>query len=228
MWLGGQDMKRLRASLLVVGLIFALTQPAVAQGAWRAKVTAFAEKNFRHPTWGYSHSQRDYELARSLAATDHVTLDDDILFAAAYLHDMSAFPKWAEDKKDHSDVAPAMIDLVLAGTDFPEAKKDAVRAAIRTHMYYRDPVGPEARYLHDADALEWLGAIGVARDFALVDPKGGRPLPQDALNDLQENRDKVPSRVVTPAGKASIAPRLAEEKVFLDALSRETDGLKTF
>jgi HD superfamily phosphodiesterase len=220
-------MKHARASLLVLGLIFAMTRPVVAQEAWRDKVTAFAAKNFKHPAWGYSHSQRDYELARSLAAADHVTLDDDILFAAAYLHDMAAFPKWAENKKDHSDVAAAKIDIVLAGTDFPEAKKNAVRAAIRTHMFYRDPVSPEARYLHDADALEWLGAIGVARDLALVDPKGGRPLPQDALNDLQENRDKVPSRVVTPAGKALIAPRLAEEKAFLDALRRETDGLKT-
>jgi HD superfamily phosphodiesterase len=219
-------MKHSRLSLLVLGLIFAAATPATAEN-WRDKVTAFAAKNFKHPAWGYSHSQRDYTLARSMAAADHVTLDDDILFAAAYLHDMAAFPKWAENKKDHSDVAAAKIDMVLAGTDFPEAKKDAVRAAIRTHMFYRDPVSPEARYLHDADALEWLGAIGVARDFAQVDPNGGRPLPQDALNDLEENRDKVPSRVVTPAGKALIAPRLAEEKAFLDALRRETDEFKT-
>lgn len=223
-------MKHACASLLALGLSFAATGPATAQTVepWRAHVTAFAAENFKHPAWGFSHSQRDYALARSMAATDHVTLDDDVLFAAAFLHDMAAFPKWSEDKKDHSDVAGGKIDIVLAGTDFPEAKKEAVRAAIRTHMFYRDPVGPEARYLHDADALEWLGAIGVARDFGLVDPKGGRPAPQDALNDLQENRDKVPSRVVTPAGKALIAPRLAEEKAFMDALARETDGLKAF
>ena len=55
------------------------------------------------------------------------------------------------------------------------AKIDAVRGAIRTHMYYRDPVGPEALYLHDADALDWLGAIGVARIIGLVDPNGGVP-----------------------------------------------------
>lgn len=223
-------MKHSGASLLVLALVFTAAAPVAAQTVepWRSHVTSFAAENFKHPAWGFSHCQRDYALARSMAATDHVTVDDDVLFAAAFLHDMAAFPKWAEDKKDHSDVAAAKIDIVLAGTDFPEAKKEAVRAAIRTHMFYRDPVGPEARYLHDADALEWLGAIGIARDFGLVDPKGGRPLPQDALNDLQENRDKVPSRIVTPAGKALIAPRLAEEKVFIDALSRETEGFKTF
>ena len=219
-------IRNLAAATLIVSML-STTVGAAEQAAWRDKVTAFAAQNFKHPAWGYSHSQRDYALARSMAAADHVTLDDDVLFAAAYLHDMAAFPKWAE-KKDHSDVAAEKIDIVLAGTDFPEAKKEAVRAAIRTHMFYRDPVGPEARYLHDADALEWLGAIGIARDFAQVDPKGGKPLPQDALKDLQEDRDKVPSHVVTPAGKALIAPRLAEEKAFLDALRDETENFSAF
>ncbi len=36
------------------------------------------------------------------------------------------------------------------------------KAAIKTHMFDRDPVGPEALYLHDADALDWLGAVGAA------------------------------------------------------------------
>jgi len=219
-------IRNLAAATLIVSML-STTVGAAEQAAWRDKVTAFAAQNFKHPAWGYSHSQRDYALARSMAAADHVTLDDDVLFAAAYLHDMAAFPKWAE-KKDHSDVAAEKIDVVLAGTDFPEAKKEAVRAAIRTHMFYRDPVGPEARYLHDADALEWLGAIGIARDFAQVDPKGGKPLPQDALKDLQDDRDKVPSHVVTPAGKALIAPRLAEEKAFLDALRDETENFSAF
>jgi uncharacterized protein len=199
-----------------------------AASAWRAKVTAFAAEHFKHPAWGFSHSKRDYAFASSLAATDHVTLDDDVLFAAAYLHDMAAFPSWAEDKKDHSDVAAAKIDIVLDGTDFPTAKKEAVRAAIRTHMYYRDAVSPEARYLHDADALDWLGAIGIARMIAMVDDKGGKPLGPDMIKGIEEDMATVPSRVVTPAGKAQIAPRIAEEKSFLDALRRETDNLSTF
>src|SRR5882757_4600392 len=92
--------------LVTEELIFvaAGTAPAAAAEAWRTKVTAFAAENFKHPAWGLSHSQRDYALARSLAASDHVMLDDDVLFAAAYLHDMAAFPQWAEDKKEHGDV----------------------------------------------------------------------------------------------------------------------------
>src|SRR5882757_10117623 len=63
--------------------------PAVAEtSAWRTVVSKFAQDHFNNPAWGYSHSRRDYQLARELAAADHVTLDDDVLYAAAYLHDM--------------------------------------------------------------------------------------------------------------------------------------------
>jgi uncharacterized protein len=196
---------------------------------WRAKVSAYAAAHFKHAAWGFSHSQRDYALARQRAAADHVTLDDDVLFAAAHLHDMGTFAPWAENKTDHSDVAAAKADTILAGTGFPMNKMDAVRDAIRTHMYYRMPgSSPEARYLHDADALDWLGAIGVARDMAMIDTNGGKPTGLDAVKDIEEDGATVPSRIVTPAGKARIAPRLVEQKIFLDALRRETDGLSTF
>ncbi len=50
-----------------------------APGAWREQVRRFSEEHFKNPAWGYSHCQRDYALARELAAADHVTLDDDVL-----------------------------------------------------------------------------------------------------------------------------------------------------
>lgn len=89
--------------LAVVALVGAAwpgpADSAAAQSApetpnWRAIVDKFAQDHFNNPAWGYSHSRRDYELARELAAADHVALDDDILYAAAYLHDMAAFEPW--------------------------------------------------------------------------------------------------------------------------------------
>jgi hypothetical protein len=56
-----------------------------------------------------------------------------------------------------------------------DGQVDAVRAAIRTHMFDREPRSPESIYLHDADALDWLGAIGIARVMALADPNGADP-----------------------------------------------------
>jgi HD superfamily phosphodiesterase len=216
------------AGILLLCAVLAADPTTVrAEGAWRETVRQFAAEHFKNPAWGYSHSVRDYALARELAANDHVVLDDDILFAAAYLHDMAAFKPWENDKLDHSDVGAKTIDIVLTGTDFPMGKIDAVRAAIRTHMYYRKPVAPEAIYLHDADALDWLGAIGIARVFALVDPNGGDMAGPDAVKSIEDNLAKVPPRVFSKAGRAQIAARLAEERPFLESLRRESDNLKT-
>lgn len=203
--------------------------PPIAPAAqdWRVTVREFAAKHFKNPAWGYSHCQRDYALAQELAAADHVVLDDDVLYAAAYLHDIAAFAPWEDTKVDHSDVGARVVDTILKGTGFPMTKIDAVRGAIRTHMYYRDPVGPEALYIHDADALDWLGAIGVARIIALVDPNGGKPDGAKAVAMLVDNLNKVPTRVLSPAGRARVPERKAELEKFLADLRRETQDLRT-
>ena len=194
---------------------------------WRKAVREVALSHFKNPAWGYSHCLRDYALARQLAAADHVQLDDDVLYAASYLHDMAAFAPWEDTKVDHSDVGARLVDTVLKGTGFPMEKIDAVRGAIRTHMYYRDPVGPEALYLHDADALDWLGAIGVARIIALVDPHGGNPDGPKAVAMLNDNLSKVPSRVLSPAGRMLVPERKAELEKFLADLKHQSDDLRT-
>ena len=205
------------------------TAPPIAPPTqdWRVTVREFAAKHFKNPAWGYSHCQRDYALAQELAAADHVALDDDVLYAAAYLHDIAAFAPWEDTKVDHSDVGARVVDTILQGTGFPMAKIDGVRGAIRTHMYYRDPAGPEALYLHDADALDWLGAIGVARIIALVDPNGGKPDGAKAVAMLVDNLNKVPTRVLSPAGRARVPERKAELEKFLADLRRETQDLRT-
>jgi hypothetical protein len=227
-------MRSFLGSLLIAcfaGAAFAAAVPAAAAAPpaqdWRMSVRELALNHFKNPAWGYSHCLRDYALARELAAADHVALDDDVLYAAAYLHDMAAFPPWEDVKVDHSDVGARLVDTVLKGTGFPMEKIDAVRGAIRTHMYYRDPVGAEALYLHDADALDWLGAIGVARVMALVDPHGGNPDAPKAVAMLTDNLNKVPARVLSPAGRARVPELTAELEKFLSDLKRETDNLRT-
>jgi HD superfamily phosphodiesterase len=220
--------RRLTAAALgAAGLWCAMLAGAAPASDWHETIKDFARQHFKNPAWGYSHCERDYALARELAATDRVQLDDDVLFAAAYLHDMAAFPPWENAKLDHSDVAADIVDTVLKGTGFPENKIDAVRAAIRTHMYYRDPKSPESVYLHDADALDWLGAIGAARIIALVDPNGGDPDGPKAMKMIDENLEKVPARVISPAGRALLPKREAELRRFVEELRKESDGLRT-
>jgi len=196
---------------------------------WHVTVREFAQRHFRHPAWGYSHSVRDYELAKALALEDGVSLDEDVLFAAAYLHDMAAFAPWDREQEgiDHADEAARIVDSVLQGTDFPMSKIEAVRGAIRTHMFDRQPAGPEALYLHDADALDWLGAIGVTRVVALADPNGGEPDGPGVIRMLADNLARVPAGVLSPAGKRRLPALESELQNFLDALRRETDDLST-
>jgi uncharacterized protein len=215
---------------VALNMSVAAAPPAAAASPgqdWRVTVREFAAQHFKNPAWGYSHCVRDYALARELAAADHVALDDDVLYAAAYLHDIAAFAPWEDTKVDHSDAGARVVNTILTGTGFPMAKIDGVRDAIRTHMYYRDPVGPEALYLHDADALDWLGAIGVARIMALVDPNGGKPDGAKAVAMLADNLNKVPARVLSPAGRARVPERKAELEKFLADLRHETQDLRT-
>lgn len=177
----------------------------------------FAQQHFKHPAWGFSHSGRDYELARALAAADH----DDVLYAAAYVHDMAAFAPYAKPDVDHADEAARIVDAILAETGFPMSKIDAV-----PHMFEREPVGPEAIYLHDADALDWLGTIGVARIIALVDPNGGDPDGPTAVRMLANNLAQVPPQIISKAGRAQGQVRVRELKEFLGNLRSESADVR--
>jgi uncharacterized protein len=225
-----------RLGLLTALALLSIVAPALAAdtpagiartGDWRSSVRQFAADNLKHPAWGLSHSIRDYELAKELAAADQVTLDDDVLYAAAYLHDVAAFAPYRKPNADHQDEAAQIVESMLAGTGFPMSKIEAVRGAIRTHMFERDPIGPEAVYLHDADALDWLGAIGVARIFGLVDPNGGSPDGPAAVKRLENNLAKVPARIISNAGKARSVERVRELDQFLKALRGESADLRS-
>ncbi|HET7084675.1 MAG TPA: HD domain-containing protein [Rhizomicrobium sp.] len=220
---------RKHPSLLALGLIAVLAAPAAAQTAepWRAHVTAFTAKLYG--PINNTHNQRDYSWAKKLAAIDHVALDDDVIFAAAYLHDVGSMEGWEVKGQEHGDTAAAKLDQMLAGTDFPKAKLDQVREAMRTHMFYRETgPSPEARYLHDADALDNVGTVGIATLLEGVDFKGGPFTSQKAIKILTGAASKIEQGVVTPAGKAEMMTRIAERKAFMNQLARETDNFKEF
>lgn len=216
---------------LAQGSAAEIDMSAEAEDTWRTQIDSFAQKTLIHPAWGYSHSVRNYRLARELAAADSVALDDDVLYAAAMLHDIAAFPAYAKEGEDHADRAAALVPDILAEAGFPLDKVPQVQAAIRSHMFFRDPEGPEAIYLHDADALDWLGAIGVARLTATIDMTGATPgAPPNGATVAQAlagNLQAVPPRVVSPAGKALLPGRIALLTEYLANLAKETDDFET-
>jgi len=98
----------------------------------------------------------------------------DVLQAAALLHDVGRADELAGGAC-HALTGARRAREILAG--HPEDQVNAVAEAIRTHRF-RDNVKPrtlEARILYDADKLDAIGAVGVARAYAMSG-KEGKPL----------------------------------------------------
>jgi len=125
---------------------------------WKVTIYQLAQSKFHHPAWGWQHSERNYQIALALANGDGLRVDTDVLFAAAFLHDMAAFMPCPDAKIEHGECAARQSGDILRAADFPMSKLPAVLAAERGHMYYSDPgTQPEAIVLHDADSLDFLG-----------------------------------------------------------------------
>ncbi len=140
-------MRRLVAAFaLACALLMPAGAPAAApqqtvtgialDAPWKATVYAFAQAKFRHPAWGWQHSERDYRLAVEVAQGDRLAVDTDVLFAAAFLHDMAAFAPWEKQGMEHGDRAAETSEAILRDAGFPMQKYPAVQAAERGHMYY--------------------------------------------------------------------------------------------
>lgn len=191
---------------------------------WKVSIYRLAQTTFLHPAWGWQHSERNYDLALKLAQEDGLQIDRDVLFAAAFLHDMAAFKPCADTKMEHGDCAAIESESILRDAGFPMQKFPAVQAAERGHMYYSDPGSqPEAVVLHDADSLDFLGDIGADRMIALTGTKAASSA--SALKQLQKFLTDIPPRLVTKAARRIGSQRAAELHAFLERVDAETFGL---
>ncbi|MEA2785704.1 MAG: hypothetical protein QOF71_1808 [Candidatus Eremiobacteraeota bacterium] len=221
------------AVVLVAALLTPLGAPAaVPRGTvtgipldteWKATVYALAQAQFKHPAWGWQHSERDYRLALEVANGDHLTVDTDVLFAAAFLHDMAAFAPYEKKGMEHGDRAAETSEAILRSAGFPMQKYPAVQAAERGHMYYSNAgTVPEAIALHDADSLDFLGSIGALRILALTGED--KPDATRAIKTLRGFLKDIPPKLITATAKRMGAERAAELARLLDQVQTETYG----
>lgn len=167
------------------------------------------------------HLRRVWKTARLIAMD--VPADPQVLMAACFFHDLVNLPKDAPNRAEASTLSAQAAVAFLRGDGFPVTKLDAVAHAIAAHSFSAGiaPETNEARILQDADRLEALGAIGIARMFHVAGQMGGGLFDADdpmalqrglddrrfALDHLQTKLLRLPETMQTEPGRA-----MAEER----------------
>lgn len=123
------------------------------------------------PAHDFDHVLRVAALASRLAALEGA--DAEIVRTAALLHDIGRAEERATGR-DHAVESARRARQILAGQ--PAERVEAVVQAIAVHRYRNTvtPVTLEAKVLYDADKLDSIGAIGVARAYAIAGVCGQR------------------------------------------------------
>lgn len=193
---------------------------------WRQELLNFAER-FQHPAWGTAHYERVYEMTIQLARAEGAVVDTDALFAAAYLHDMGAFEPYKQEGVDHAERSVQEAEAVLLSLGFPSEKVPAVKEIIQGHMFYARPVSRhEALLFHDADTLDFMGAVGIARMLSIVGLDDWTPDLKTSIDLIERFNRDLPARLLTPSAQHIAAIRKTEMTTFLGALAQETSDFK--
>jgi uncharacterized protein len=113
------------------------------------------------------HFGRVWRMCRRINALEGGSGDLVVLLAASYFHDLVSLPKDHPDRSRSSLFSAASAAPILLSLGFPSDKIAAVKHAIEAHSFSAGivPTSFEARVLQDADRMEALGAIGIARTF---------------------------------------------------------------
>ena len=123
----------------------------------------------------FGHLWRVLKVAHALFGEEGGSWE--VLAAAALCHDLVNLPKDHPERHRAADRSATAAMTLLKRAAFPEPRLPEVRHAIRAHSFSGGvtPRTLEARILRDADRLDALGAVGLARVFA-VSGAIGRPL----------------------------------------------------
>jgi uncharacterized protein len=181
------------------------------------------------PREKFGHQPRLYALCRRIGSTE--TYDDDIVYAAVYLHDLGVFtghrPEDLEQLKawDNTAYAIAQTPDLLRNFGFPEVKIAAVQDAIRTHQPHHTPQSMEAIILRDADLLEQLGAVGILRTVCKVGRDTRFQTFTQAVAALQKAVDSLPALLLLPQSQMLAEPRIRVLRAFLEATQEEAGEL---
>jgi len=183
----------------------------------------------------FDHVLRVLALAERLAQAEGADLE--IVRTAALLHDMAR--NGSHQGVDHAQAGAEMARRLLAGA--PADKVEAVAHAISAHRFRAGPAPQtiEAKVLHDADKLDAIGAIGVARAFAYGGHEGQRlwgevgegyqegaetRAEHTPVHEFHMKLTRIQERLLTESARRLAAGRHAYMVAFFERLEQEVRG----
>ena len=183
----------------------------------------------------FEHITRVLKNATMIARKEKA--DIRMITAAVLLHDIVSYPKSDPRSKNSSTESAEESRKILQKYNFSQDEIDTISDAIRDHSYSRGvtPKTLVGKILQDADRLDALGAIGIARTFAVggaenrpfynnADPFCRRRLPDDkswTLDHLYKKLLHLEKTMNTRTGKMQARKRINTMKKFLDELKKE-------
>ena len=187
---------------------------ATAKAGFRDAIRDYIEREAR-PVDKFGHQPRLYALTQRIGAG--LEYDDDVVFAAAWLHDLGVFtghrPEAPEGlaRWDNTAYAAGHAPDLLREMGFPPEKVEAVLDAIRTHQPAAHPNTTEGIILRDADILEQLGAVGILRTVCKI----GRDTRFTTFTAAVESLRKRLARLPAQESNSTPTRALAESKIRL-------------
>jgi uncharacterized protein len=185
-----------------------------------------------------SHVMRVVRNASYL--TDKENVNPWITLPAAWLHDCVSVAKDSRQRSMASRLAADRARRFLAEAGFPAEHLDAIHHAIEAHSFSAgiEARSPEARVVQDADRLEALGAIGIARCLLTAGSMGSALYaPDDPFCEAREPRERefaidhfyakllgLPETLQTRAGREEAQRRVDYMRGYLDQLRSEIEG----
>jgi uncharacterized protein len=182
-----------------------------------------------------SHIRRVVKTARDIAQREGGALE--IVVPAAWLHDLVVVPKSSPDRARASRLSAEAANALLEKMEYPSEWLAAIAHAIAAHSFSAgiEPETLEARIVQDADRLDALGAIGLARCFATAGALGtalyceSDPFASNReLDDRRWALDHLPKKLLRVADsmKTKTGTSLARERaeflrLFLQQMARE-------
>ena len=187
------------------------------------------------PAHDFDHIMRVYKNAQQIIKKEKV--NETLVLSAVLLHDVVSFPKSDKHSKNSSIESAKKAKTILKKYDFTSDEITIVCDAISEHSFSQKkiPKTIEGKILQDADRLDALGAIGIARVFAtggslrrqfynLDDPFCKKRIPDDkiwTLDHFFEKLLKLEFLMNTKSGKIEAKKRTKILKDFLKQLKHE-------